>query len=161
MSKRLGGLALAVLFAGITTANACALPANVKNVAVTTKITRMRLPMKADALRSPAELVLRNIRFDAHPGTQFHVFLERRDDPAKRARVGTLSFYMATKGKGSTNRSFDVSDELHQLAATAAELGKIDVVLEATSGRGGATKGTFDPDAKLTIGEVGLRVRAK
>jgi hypothetical protein len=157
--KRLGGLALAVMVAGVTTANACALPA--KTIAVTSKVTRMRLPVAANALQSPTELVLRNIRFDAHPGTQFHVFLERRDDPAKRARVGTLSFYMAKKGKGSTSRTFDVSEELHQLAATAADLAKIDVVLEATSGRGGATKGTFDPDSKLTIGEVELRVKAK
>lgn len=150
MSKILCAIVIAAMSAG-----------GVKNVTVNAPVTRFRLSIPAAALQTKAELVLCNIRFDSHPGTQFHVILERRDDPAKRARAGTLSFYAQTKSRGAMVRTYDVTDELRQLAASAADLENIDVVFEATTGRGGANeKPTSDPRSKLTIGAVELRVQA-
>lgn len=131
-----------------------------KNVVIDAAVVRERLPIAAAALRSKTELVLRNIQFDAHPGTQFHVVLERRDDRAKRARAGTLSFYASTRGRTTVSRTFDVTDELRQIAASGADLESVDVVFEATSGRGGANaEASFD--SKLTIAAIELRVKAK
>ena len=71
--------------------------ANVKNHAINAEVTRKRLPLAGgqmesvralalggtnEALPVETELVLRNIKFDAHPGSQFKVILERRDDPS-------------------------------------------------------------------------------
>jgi len=115
-----------------------------KNIAIQGEITRVKLPV----VRGAAELVLRNITFDRHPGTQFHVFLERTDDRTKRVRVGTLSFYVSTKGRTTTSRTFDVTDELRELAPSR----DVNVVFEATSGRG---------KSKLMVGEIELRVKGK
>lgn len=152
--------------------------ANVKNHAINADVTRTRLPLAGgamapvrslalrgnEALEVETELVLRNIRFDAHPGSQFHVILERRDDPARRVRVGTLSFFRSTKAhEGHSmeiNRTFDVTEELRQLAVSAAKLTEVNVVFEATTGLAGATEAAFDPDGKLTVGEIELRVKA-
>ncbi len=148
------------VFCAIVIAAISAGAGGVKNVVVTAPVTRMRLPIPVGALQSKTELMLRNIRFDAHPGTQFHIVLERRDDPARRARVGTLSFYMQTKARGAMMRTFDVTDELRQIAPSAADLENIDVVFEATTGAGGAdAKPTSDPQSRLTIGTVELRVK--
>jgi hypothetical protein len=133
-----------------------------KNLVINAAVTRKRLPIAGGAPASGTELVLRNIRFDAHPGTQFNVILERSDDPTKRARVGTLSFYVPTNTRITTSRTFDVTDELRQLAVSKAGLNAVNVVFEATTGRGGTNaKSTFDPQSKLTVGEVELRVKAK
>jgi hypothetical protein len=169
MSKRAtvlcGVVIAAISTAAAATANECSQPVvlgSAKNVVVNAAVTRTRLPIASGALQSKTELVLRDIRFDAHPGTQFNVILERHDDSTKRARVGTLSFYMPVKARGTTSRTFDVSDELQQIAVSAANLDHVDVVLEATTGRGGANaKATFEPRSKLTIGAVELRVKAK
>lgn len=158
MSKRAPifcALAIAAFCAGASTVNVLG---SAKNVVIKSEVTRTRLPISGDALRSKTELVLRNVRFDVHPGTQFHVILERRDDRTQRARVGTLSFYASVS---MTTRTFDVTDELRKIADTAAELAKVDVVFEATTGRGGAgSRSTFDPKSKLTIGAVELRIKS-
>ncbi len=147
---------VAVFFVGAEAANACAQPAHVIDAAV----TRARLPIAAGALQSKTELVLRNIRFDTHPGTQFNVILERRDDPTKRAPVGMLSFYMTTKGRAAVSRTFDVTDELRQIAASAADLQNVDVVFEATTGRGGGNaEARFDSRSKVTVGKIELRIK--
>jgi hypothetical protein len=152
--------------------------ANVKNQVINAEVTRKRLALAGGSLESvrsvalrgnealevETELVLRNIQFDAHPGAQFNVILERRDDPTKRARVGTLSFFMATKAheghSGEINRTFDVTDELRQIAVSTADIKEVNVVFEATTGLAGATESSFDSDAKLTVGEIELRVKA-
>ena len=122
-----------------------------KNVVISGEITRTRVSVPRAA---KTELALCKIRFENHPGTQFHVVLERRDDRTKRVRVGTLNFYMQTKAP--VTRTFDVTDELRELAAR----GDVDVVLEATSGRSGTnSRATVDPDMKLTIGEIALRAK--
>jgi hypothetical protein len=151
---------------------------NVKNHPINAEVTRKRLALAGGALASiralatggneelpvEVELVLRNIKFDAHPGSQFHVILERRDDPSKRARVGTLSFFMSTKAHeghtGEITRTFDVTDELRHIAVSAGDLKEVNVVFEATTGLARATETPFDADAKLTVGEIELRVKA-
>lgn len=152
--------------------------ASVKNHAINADVTRKRLTLAGGSLESvrsvavrgsesvevETELVLRNIRFDAHPGSQFHVILERRDDPAKRARVGTLSFFTSTTAhaghSSEINRTFDVTDELRQLAVSSADLKDVNVVFEATTGLAGSSEAPFDADSKLTVGEIELRVKA-
>lgn len=153
--------------------------ANVKNHAINAEVTRKPLKLAggqmesvravalrgSDALAVETELVLRNIKFNAHPGSQFNVILERRDDPKKRARVGTLSFFMSTEEHAehgaAINRTFDVTDELRQLAVSAADLKEVNVVFEATTGRANETEAPFDADAQLTVGEIELRVKTK
>ena len=152
--------------------------ANVKNHAIDAEVTRRRLALAGGALESvrsvavrgsealpvETELVLRDIRFDAHPGSQFHVVLERRDDPTKRVRVGTLSFFRSTKEHAGhsdeINRTFDVTDELRRIAVSSADLKEVNVVFEATTGLAGASEAPFDTDSKLTVGEIELRVKA-
>lgn len=153
--------------------------ASVKNHAINAEVTRKRLTLAGGALESvralavrggneavpvETELVLRDIKFDAHPGSQFNVILERRDDPSKRARVGTLSFFMSTKAHeghtGAIERTFDVTDELRELAVSGPDLKDLNVVFEATSGLAGAKEAPFDPsDSKVTVGEIELRVK--
>lgn len=153
--------------------------ANVKSHAINAEVTRKRLtlaggssdPVRSlalrgnDALDVETELVLRNIQFTSHPGSQFHVILERRDDPTKRVRVGTLSFFISTKAhaghSGEINRTFDVTEELRQLAVSSADLRDINVVFEATTGRARETEAPFDADSGLTVGEIELRVKAE
>lgn len=146
-------------------AGACEPPVvlgSAKKIVIQSDVTRAHLPVAKGALEVNSVLVLRGIHFDSHPGTQFHVLLERRDEPTKRVRVGTLSFYMQSNKNATATRTFDVTDELRQLARTDAELQQLDVVFEATSGRGGAnTRAHFDADSKLTIDEVSLQVKAK
>ncbi|HEX2832608.1 MAG TPA: tyrosinase family protein [Thermoanaerobaculia bacterium] len=153
--------------------------AAVKNHVINAEVTRRKLTLAGgqlesvrsvavrgnDALPVETELVLRNIQFDSHPGSQFNVILERRDDATKRVRVGTLSFFVSTNPheghSGAINRTFDVTDELRQIGASSADLKDLNVVFEATTGRAGATESSFDAnDAKVTIGEIELRVKA-
>jgi hypothetical protein len=159
---------------------------NVKAHAINAAVTRKRLPIaggaalatpRALALRGHAalpvrtHLVLRDIRFAAHPGTQFKVILERSDDRTKRVQVGTLSFFVSTvTAKGHENhapatpmnRSFDVTNQLRQLAGPKADLADVQVVFEATTGRLGSTaKARFSAKSKLTVGEIELRVTAR
>lgn len=130
-----------------------------KHVVIDSEVTRARVTMRGERVQDGTELVLRDIRFEANPGTQFHISVARHDDPAKRARVGTLNFYAAKAG-AKTSRTFDVTDELR--AIEGAGLRDIDVVFESTSGRGDETEApAVDPRAKLSIGAVELRVRQK
>jgi len=155
--------------------------ADVKGQVINAAVSRQRLPIASGgamtsvrslamhanaALPVKTELVLKDIHFAEHPGKQFAVILERRDDPKKRVRVGTLSFFMSMapghEHEETTDRTFDVTDELHQLAA-AADLKEINVVFEATTGRitPGQEEISFDPeDTKLTVGEIELVVTA-
>src|SRR5687767_7916037 len=63
------------------------------------------------------ELILRGIHFREHPGTDINVFVERVDNPAERAFVGTISFFWeepegeATHHpQGEISRVFDATD---------------------------------------------------
>lgn len=153
--------------------------ASVKNHAITARVTRKRLNVSSvtpesvgsvtlqenEALPVETELVLRDIKFDAHPGAQFNVILERRDNPAKRVKVGVLSFFVSTVAheghSGEITRTFDVTDELREIAAKTGDLKEVNVVFEATTGLAGSTEAAFDADAHLTVGEIELRVKAR
>lgn len=143
-------LAPAALWAGEGRVLACT-----KNVVIENAVTRTRLPIAAAALKSDqTDLILRDIHFDVHPGTQFHVVLERRDAPEKRVRVGTLSFY--TQDNSATlTRSFDITDELREIATSKANLQNVVLVFEATSGQSGAKRPVFN--SRLTVGEIKVR----
>ncbi|HEX8407374.1 MAG TPA: tyrosinase family protein [Thermoanaerobaculia bacterium] len=153
---------------------------HVTNAAVTRKVVpltggtasatpRMLALRGHDALPVRTDLVLTGIRFENHPGTQYHVYLERTDDRTKRARVGTLSFFVSTAaamnehaghhGATAMNRVFDVTDELRRIAGPNANLKQVHVVFEATTGRVNAKAGPrFNDKMTLTIGEIELRV---
>jgi len=154
---------------------------DVKGHVINAAVSRKRLPIaggamapvRAAAMRANAavpvktELVLRDIQFTQHPGKQFAVFLERRDDSSKRVRVGTLSFFDSGEAghehDAKIDRRFDVTDELHQIAASGAALDELNVVFEVTTGRitPGDEEVSFDAeDTKLTVGEIELVVSA-
>jgi hypothetical protein len=113
------------------------------------------------------ELVLHGIHYHAHPGTMFHVFLERKDDPTKRVLVGTLSFFSSLRGPhaahGSADRTFDVTEQLQTLAAAETGLKEVGVVFEAVPSRTGEVETIhFNPKkAKLTVDDVSLNVKNK
>ena len=63
----------------------------------------------------------------------------------------------------SIDRTFDVTDELRQIAASATNLKEVNVVFEATTGRitPGSEEISFDSeDTQLTVGEIELTVTA-
>ena len=154
----------------------------VKGTVINSAVSRKRLPIsgsgamapvRAAAMRANAavpaktELVLSDIQFTQHPGKQFAVILERRDDPSKRVRVGTLSFFDSGEAghehDAKIDRRFDVTDELHQIAASGAALNELNVVFEVTTGRitPGDDEVSFDEeDTRLTVGEIELVVSA-
>jgi hypothetical protein len=155
----------------------------VKQQVINAPVSRRRLPIAGgasmapvralamrpnDALPVKTELVLRNIQFAEHPGKQFSVILERRDNPTKRVRVGTLSFFVSMApghehDEETIDRTFDVTDELHQIAAAASDLEEVNVVFEVTTGRiaPGEEEVSFDAeDTRLTVGEIELVVTA-
>jgi tyrosinase len=155
----------------------------VKGQVINAAVTRKRLPIASSGAMAPVralamranaavpvktELVLRNIQFTQHPGKQFAVILERRDDPSKRVRVGTLSFFDSMEpghehDEATIDRRFDVTDELHQIAASAPSLNELNVVFEVTTGRitPGQQEVSFDAeDTRLTVGEIELVVSA-
>ena len=116
------------------------------------------------------ELVLKGIHYTAHPGTMFDVFLERKDDPTKREKVGTLSFFTplrsvshahGTTAPATLTETFDVTDQLRALAASGS-LDDVNVVFEATTGRmGGGEKPHMNTKAGLVVDEIALDVKAK
>jgi hypothetical protein len=113
------------------------------------------------------ELVLHGIHYQAHPGTMFHVFLARKDDPTKRALVGTISFFVSLRGPhaahGTPDRTFDVTDELQALAAAETGLKEVEVIFDAIPSHIGETETIhFNArKAKLTVDDISLRVSTK
>src|SRR5262245_18156123 len=121
-----------------------------KSVAITSPMTSIDLDVPRPKLESAfadlqtpgsVELVLRDITADSHPGVLFNVFLVKKDDPANRRHVGTISWFDAfSQGPGSKGeiekqtRTFDVTDEVRELGGSAAASG-LTVVIEATRGR--------------------------
>lgn len=121
-----------------------------KTVAIKTPTTSVDLDVPLPKLKGAladlaqpgtVELILRDIAADSHPGTLFHVYLAKKDDPANRQHVGTISWFGAFRhrhgGESSPDKktqAFDVTDELRALGGSAAESG-LTVVIEATTGR--------------------------
>ncbi|WP_035055906.1 tyrosinase family protein [Andreprevotia chitinilytica] len=136
-------------------------------VAEKTNAVPLALALRGHALvPSRTELVLRGVKYQAHPGTMFDVYLENAQ--GKRAYVGTLSFFTGGGGHGhahhdaqaATDEVFDVTDSLRELAGANATLKDVSVVFEATTGRlGRDEKALFNAKSKLTVDEIDLQVK--
>jgi hypothetical protein len=85
------------------------------------------------------ELILRGVHFQMHPGRSFKVYLERDDDPAKRAYVGTMSFFSDEPSGSAHNhaqsgtRVFDATAALRSLGLEGTGTLNVDVAFEAIS----------------------------
>ncbi len=158
---------------GMTLGRAKAVAINTPSVTATMAVAAQAASMAHDLALLPQaevpvkmELVLHGIHFHAHPGTMFHVYLARKDDPSKRALAGSLSFFVSIRGAhaahGSADRVFDVTDQLQALAAADAGLKAVNVIFEASTGREGDTENpNFNAKAKLVVDDVSLRVKNK
>jgi len=110
------------------------------------------------------ELVLRGIRFTMHPRTEFLVYLERVDDPGRRALLGTLSFFSEEPvgsehagHAGSNEQLFDATDALRALGLEGTGALNVNVVIEADPDD---EERDFDPGRSgLVIDAIELRVR--
>ncbi|HYC58516.1 MAG TPA: tyrosinase family protein [Thermoanaerobaculia bacterium] len=106
------------------------------------------------------EMVLRRIRFDVHPRTGFRIYLQRADDPSRRAYVATLSFFADGTDHHSSvadTRVFDVTKELRALGFEGTGALEVDVVFEAIDAR---ERQGFNPAAtKVTVEEIEFRVK--
>lgn len=110
------------------------------------------------------ELVLKGIHYAEHPGTQFNVYIARKDDASQRAFVGTLSFFTAPRHAhgAPADHTFDVTEELHALGLTGADQNELDVIFEATTGREGAPEAAkLNDQANLTVDEIRLHVKSQ
>jgi hypothetical protein len=105
------------------------------------------------ALPVAADLLLRGVHFQRHPGTSIRVFLEHPTDSARRTHVGTLSFFSAPHhGHGNDDWRFDATLALRALRLEGTGTFDVKVAFEATT--------DFDPAAAgLTIDAIELRVR--
>ncbi len=110
------------------------------------------------------ELVLRGVHFESHPATSFRVYLERAGNPAKRAFVGTMSFFSdeptgsdTHRAQGQNVRVFDATDALRELDLKGTGAFDVDVVFEAVDEPVGPA---FDPaKAKLAVDEIEFFVK--
>lgn len=150
-------------------------------ISVELDLPRPKLESAVADLRQPGtvQLVLRDITADSHPGVLFHIYLEKKGDPASRQHVGTLSWFGAFRhghgghqggheGPEKKTRTFDVTDELRALGGSAVAASGLTVVIEATSGRVPADPGklqvhreeaarAFRAESNLRIGSIELR----
>ncbi|HET7433762.1 MAG TPA: tyrosinase family protein [Thermoanaerobaculia bacterium] len=111
------------------------------------------------------ELVLRNIHFAMHPRARFNVFLERADNPERRALVGTISFFEDLSGEGehaghggggNDTRVLDATRALRALGLEGTGTQNVNVVFEANE----QLATDFDPaQSQLTVDQIELRVR--
>ncbi|MDP9194396.1 MAG: tyrosinase family protein [Acidobacteriota bacterium] len=110
------------------------------------------------------ELILRGIRFEEHPTTSINVFLERVDNPAERAFVGTISFFWEEATgeethhpQGEITRTFDATEELRELDLEGTGGLNLNVVFEAIDEPIGPD---FNPaEVKLTVDEIRFLVK--
>jgi hypothetical protein len=120
------------------------------------------------------ELTLHGIHYAQHPGAQFQVYLERRDNPSRRALVGTISFFSDLGGSehhgtAVVDRVFDVTEALQGLVGAGEGLADVNVVFQATSSRRGSTTAEaaaapaprFNAKSGLVVDEISLKVRSK
>lgn len=153
---------------------------SVKNTRLDAAVTKQRVTLDATAtldhprtfaLEAPApelpvstELVLRGIHFAQHPATSIKVFLERVDDPARRAKVGTLSFFWeepegadAHHAPAEITRVFDATEELRELDLEGTGTLNLNVVFEAEDQPAGPDFNAAQ--TQLTVDEILLRVK--
>jgi hypothetical protein len=141
------------------------------SVNVNVDVPRPALQEALGDLATPGRvlLVLRDVTAASHPGVLFDVFLARRDDPSRRAKVGTLSWFGAFRLHGEEHPhartfTFDVTDELAELGPAGAAAAGLTVVIEATDGRqrptAEAAAAARQEAARLFRAEAGLRIGA-
>jgi Common central domain of tyrosinase/Polyphenol oxidase middle domain len=147
-------------------------------VSITQPETTVDLPISKPTLQGllpqaqkaeDIELVLRDVTADSPPGAMFKVYLAKKNDPATRQYVGTISwfgFFRSHHGKREGARqtlTFDVTSQVKALGGAAAESG-LTVVIEATKGR--VPTGTaaapqaavqFKTEANVKIGAIELQ----
>ena len=117
-----------------------------------------------DEMPVEMDLELRGIHYEAHPNTMFKVYLERKDDPTKRAYVGSLSFFTPLEksqpDSSEAVRVFDVTKELRSLGGEG--MSEVNVVFEAATGRLGAgEKAHFNPRSNLVVDTIELRMKLR
>jgi hypothetical protein len=119
------------------------------------------------------QLVLRDVTADKPPGTLFNVYLIKKNNPASRQQVGTISWFGSFRHHGQTvpdrkTLTYDVTAALRALGGPAVSDSGVSVVLEATTGRVPAAPSkaaalrnqafsAFRADSNLRIGSVELR----
>jgi hypothetical protein len=110
------------------------------------------------------ELVLSGIHFAQHPETSIKVYLERVDDPTKRALVGTLSFFWeepeeadAHHPQAAITRVFDATEELRELDLEGTGALNLNVVFEAEDQKIGPDFNAAQ--TQLTVDEILFRVK--
>jgi len=119
------------------------------------------------------QLVLRDVTAETHPGTLFNVYLAKKNNPAARQQVGTISWFGAFRHHAQSvplrqTLTYDVTEALRDLGGPAMSDAGVTVVIEATSGRVPADRSqadverkrafsTFRPESNLRIGSVELR----
>lgn len=115
-----------------------------------------------DQLPVATELILRGVRFASHPNARFLIYLERVDDPTRRAFVGTMSFFSEeASGEGhheamDDHRVFDATAALRALALEGTGTHNVNVVLEAVD----EEVGDFEPlEDRLMIDAIELQVK--
>lgn len=150
-----------------------------KNTRLAAAVTKQRVTLDATAaldhprqfaleavpeLPVATELVLHGIHFRQHPTTSIKVWLERVDDPTKRALVGTLSFFWeepegadAHHAQAEITRVLDATEELRELDLEGTGALHLNVVFEAEDQRTGPD---FNAErTQLTVDEILLRVK--
>lgn len=161
------GRTTGVALNALTTRRTIALPPD--NKAIDTEPRDLALRAQP-AVPVRTDLALRGIHYASHPGAIFKVFLERKDDPSRRAFIGTLSFFNAGEHhhdgaadamvEGEPDRVFDVTEALRSL--DAAGLQELNIAFEAATGRAGTREVPhLNTKSGLTVDTIELRVRLR
>ena len=120
------------------------------------------------------QLVLRDVTADSQPGVLFNVYLARKDDPSKRERVGTISWFGAFRSHGGKRMTpkktlrYDVTSEVKALGGPSLSEQGLTVVIEATTGvvpkesakaveQPRLAAQAFKKEANVRIGSIELR----
>jgi hypothetical protein len=150
-----------------------------KNTLLDAAVTKRRVTLDATAsldhprqfaleaqpqLPVATELILRGIHFQEDPTTSINVFLERVDNPAERAFVGTISFFweepegeQTHHAQGEITRVFDATDPLRELDLEGTGALNLNVVFEAIDEPIGPD---FNPArVKMTVDEIRFLVK--
>lgn len=158
------GRTTGVALDALTTRKAIALPKD--NPAIDTEPRDLALRAQKE-VAVETDLALTGIHYAAHPGAIFKIYLERKDDPSRRAFVGALSFFNAGEhqhgeggGDAESDRLFDVTDALRAIGAASAQ--EVNVVFEAATGRAGTHEAPqLNLQSGLIVDAVELRVRLR
>lgn len=155
-SSRLLGSIKDVRVRGETASTSLPLAAGTKGV------VSAALSKKAGDAGSRTELVLRGVQADAHPGANYKVYISA-PGAVSREFVGSLNFFGTGlhdhHGAQGVDRVLDITEAAGRLGEKA-DLSKLDVSFEASTGRSGtAAKAQVNSKATVSIREIQLRTR--